>query len=478
MLHRLKLLCFTLFIVLLSGIFVNAQSDDIPRIISRYTGDGYAQLLAIYDDGHEQALTTQPYVLSDRMDVAISPSNRYLVYRVVADFFAEGIANNEVGNFNFHIADLYLLDLQTGENRLIAGQEEGAALRASNLNRNHPVAGGHSAIWSPDSSQLVYAIQRPECFPNASFCSKIMIYDVESDTSRAIVDEQFIATPRLWTSSGIVIHNQPGSFSIYTPEGSESNRVYYNSDFAPRYLIEYEQGIYAVGNVLGFPNPDKDVWYLLNLETGTYFKADALISVISASTPDTSLILVDYSNDTRPATIYSATQEFVARPPSGPPFATNYILSPDGTEYSYDLVGANGGDAVIGDLNDETVVVRDGQIVAWGARQYTLFNRNGVSLSPSNDPYTINACGALPAVGLIPGNQGQVLPGSPNRLRSTPYLDAEVIGNIPGGETFLVADGQQNVCIDGIRWAQVTYSGNTGWTAEGFDGASFVESVP
>ncbi len=55
--------------------------------------------------------------------------------------------------------------------------------------------------------------------------------------------------------------------------------------------------------------------------------------------------------------------------------------------------------------------------------------------------------------------------------------DADVIGQIPEGATFTVVNGQQGVCSNAIRWAQVEYQGVTGWTAEGAEGAVFLEPV-
>lgn len=472
----MKYVGLTLSLMLLFIGFASAQTDEMPYIIGRSTGDGYVQLFAIYADGHEQQLTNRPYILRDKEDVAISPDRRYLVYRVAADFFAEALANNEVGNFGDYIADLYILDLQSGESFLISGQEETVTLR-SPLVRTHRVRAGHEAIWSPDSRQLVYAIQNPYCSDETGFCSRIMIYDVETNTSQLIADLPGTASPRLWTDSRIVVQNQSRSFSIYDFNGNEINRIYYNSGFVPHYVFEYEQTLYAAGGVLGFPTPDNDSWYLLDLQTGTYSRTEAFISVISVSAPDDSLLLFNYSNDTRPSAIYSMSGELLAYPPAGSPFGVDYILSPDGTQYIYDLIGQGGGDTVIGDANSETTIALDGKVMAWGARQYTLFNVEGVSITPSNDPYTSDACGSLPAVELVTGGQGRVLDGEPNRIRSAPALDAETVGNIPAGETFSVVDGQQNVCIDGIRWAQVTYDGIMGWTAEGFENETFVEPV-
>lgn len=473
--HRVRIFYLLTWSILLIGT-ATAQSNDAPYIVAHSADDGSVQLFAIYDDGQEQQLTNQPDVLSDKRGAAISPDGRYLVYQVVADFFAEAVANNEAGNFADYITDLYLLDLQTLETYLIAGQEDGVTLRSTTV-RTHPIQTGHAAIWSSDSTLLAYAIHRPNCSDSTIFCSRIMVYDVETHSSQVIADFPTYATPRLWTSSGIVVHDMAGSFRIYDLNGNEINRVYYNSGFVPHYVVQHGYDIYAAGGVLGFQNPNDDFWYLFDVRTGVYYRTDAYISVISASAPDDSLVLANYSNDTRPASIYTLEGEFIRGVPSGPPYGVDYVLSPDGLQYSYNLVGEGGGDGVMGNLDGETTIVRDGSLMAWGARQYILFYPFDVVIHATEDPYTTNACGVLPVVGLIPGGQGRVLDGTANRLRLAPDTDADTISNIPAGEIFQVVDGQQNVCVDGIRWAQVTYNGITGWTAEGFEDETFIEPV-
>ena len=69
-----------------------AHAVTTRYIVAHSADDGSVQLFAIYDDGQEQQLTNQPDVLSDKRGAAISPDGRYLVYQVVADFFAEAVA--------------------------------------------------------------------------------------------------------------------------------------------------------------------------------------------------------------------------------------------------------------------------------------------------------------------------------------------------------------------------------------------------
>lgn len=68
---------------------------------------------------------------------------------------------------------------------------------------------------------------------------------------------------------------------------------------------------------------------------------------------------------------------------------------------------------------------------------------------------------------LAVGGQGRVTlyPNLPNRVREFPSYYGIVIGSIPAGGTFTVMDGP--VCGQNTAWWLVSYSGITGWTAEG-----------
>jgi hypothetical protein len=79
--------------------------------------------------------------------------------------------------------------------------------------------------------------------------------------------------------------------------------------------------------------------------------------------------------------------------------------------------------------------------------------------------------GALPTR-LNVGGEGIVIP-PPNNLRAEPNAESEKLGEIPGGENFIVVGGPE--CTPGMTWWQVEYDGITGWTAEGGDGTYWVE---
>jgi hypothetical protein len=73
---------------------------------------------------------------------------------------------------------------------------------------------------------------------------------------------------------------------------------------------------------------------------------------------------------------------------------------------------------------------------------------------------------------LAVGEVARVTPGAANNLRAQASRGASEVGEIPGGETFLVLGGP--VCGDGLTWWDVDFNGLRGWTAEGASGEYFV----
>ena len=87
-----------------------------------------------------------------------------------------------------------------------------------------------------------------------------------------------------------------------------------------------------------------------------------------------------------------------------------------------------------------------------------------------------SASGTCPAslpTRLVVGQTGHVTPGSPNNLRAGASSSTEKIGEIPGGGAFTVLSGP--ICSNGLNYWQVSYNGQSGWTAEGRDGAYWLE---
>jgi hypothetical protein len=73
---------------------------------------------------------------------------------------------------------------------------------------------------------------------------------------------------------------------------------------------------------------------------------------------------------------------------------------------------------------------------------------------------------------LVVGGYGQVTEGDANNLRDQASRSGNLIGEIPGGESFAVLEGP--VCADGFNWWRVDYNGLQGWTVEGSGSDYFV----
>lgn len=65
---------------------------------------------------------------------------------------------------------------------------------------------------------------------------------------------------------------------------------------------------------------------------------------------------------------------------------------------------------------------------------------------------------------LLVGGFGRVTSGNSNNVRDAVGTSGQLVGQIPGGDTFEVLDGP--ICAEGAYWWQVHYSDFAGWTAE------------
>jgi hypothetical protein len=85
-------------------------------------------------------------------------------------------------------------------------------------------------------------------------------------------------------------------------------------------------------------------------------------------------------------------------------------------------------------------------------------------------------CEGLPEPRLVKGEQGRVLPGTPNNLRAEASTEGDLLTEIPAEAVFLVMDGPE--CSDDYAWWQVAYGEFVGWTVENMDAEAYaVEPV-
>lgn len=154
--------------------------------------------------------------------------------------------------------------------------------------------------------------------------------------------------------------------------------------------------------------------------------------------------------------------------PSAPPDGVTTIFDADHLQYGYTMRN----------LTALQVLYTLWQQVLYDGNQAPPIAQLPAAAAPEANPVapSIPVCeGALPPR-LTVGQPGRVTPGEPNKLRSAPSVNAEQIGNIPGEAVFSVLGGPQ--CADGYYWWQVSYNGQTGWTANGSGSEYWVEPYP
>lgn len=473
---RLYAFILVLICALLAGSSLRAQPTftlSAPLIVSIEN-----DLYLLDADLRTWRLTARPENLRQawilgRGDVFISPNERHLLYRETPDFAANAWNNNETGNIGELPSDLVLMDLQTGETRIIASHPDNATWAAGPRYYRSGFS-GRSLTWSPDGNQFVYIE-----FDGALY--RLLLYDIPTGERR------LIQASSLDTSNAEYVNDR----SRFTADGIFNNRRLYSfeGDILREFAISvYSEGMIAVhdGRVLLVVDRSSNAQRILvmDVETGESFYTSGAYSFVSRANPETSLVFYDYTNDTRPAGVYTPQGELVFAATRQPPFPVDFLISPDGQQFAYTEVGENRRGGVVRDARGGELVLPGMTPVAWSPVEYVLFDPTGpVMLTPIPAAEQVTRrvdplpCAGLPAAGLIAGGQGRVIPGGgANRLRSQPSPGAEVIGSIPEDGVFTVGD-LRAVCVEDVRWVQVTYNGLDGWTAESVPGAIYVEPV-
>ncbi len=102
----------------------------------------------------------------------------------------------------------------------------------------------------------------------------------------------------------------------------------------------------------------------------------------------------------------------------------------------------------------------------------SLIVTSSISLIHAQDT---SGCPEIAPLEMVIGEQGRVLPGGANRVRSAPTTSGTQVVLMEGGSVFEVVGGPE--CADGYRWWQVSYNGQQGWTVEGDDTDYFLEPI-
>ncbi len=452
-----------LMMVFASSFFVHAQdATESQPIIAVSKGDIYA---INPDDGSITQITHHPAISGEsspysQRDLAISPDGQYLAYLQTPRFFAQAMKNNLTGNLGSIPSDIVLLNLMTGEEKVIAEQQ--ANVKWSDSPR---LWYRENLTWSPDSAQIAYYQLR------GGSTYQVMIYDWLIDKTFTFVDSKKPLEKIAWLTDGIsvgpVVYNT--NSEIIAQHTLEKGMTF-------GHPLIYQGGEYAFVERYDVSSSKGHV-YLIDLMTGQYNVVEGYESSISAFTPENSFVFVRDDNDTRPSYVIDPQTGNRFTPPDEAPYAVDFTIAPDGQHFAYTLLNTS---VNITDLKGhDSIVDFKADALIWGAKQYTIASETGEQFAPVTPTlafYNTQLCGTLQPVGFVSGGQGKVVGNGSNRIRVTPNDIAEVIGQIPEGAIFTVVDGQ-TVCSNHIRWAQVEYQGITGWTAEGADGQVFLEVV-
>ena len=462
-----RILILLLSVLVMSSV-VQAQEPLAP-IIALSKGDFYAINPV---DGSIKQLTHHPAIAGEgspnsQRDLAISPDGQYLAYRQTPRFFQVAMKNNLIGNLGDMPSDIVLLNLSTGAEKVIANQQP-------NVSYNDTPRLWYRAYltWSPDSSQVAYT-QTRGIEGQTNYQAQLMIYDPLVGQAFTFVDGKQPLGKIAWLLEGIA-----AGTTVWDIGGHVIAHNYLNEGMTLGHYLPYDYGEYAIVDSADVI-PHDGRMYVMDLLTGEYSVVEGYQSSISAVTPENSLVFFKDDNDTRPQSVVNPQTGAVFVPIEKPPYAADFTFSPDGKQFTYTLLDTS---INISDLNgNERVVPFSTDTIMWSSKQYTIASNMGdqsAPVEPTTDFDNVKRCGTLPAVGLVQEGQGKVIVGGGlNRIRNAPNAEANVIGQIAEGATFKVVYGQQGVCSNAIRWAQVEYQGVTGWTAEGADGQAFLEAV-
>ena len=460
-------------VVLLLGLFMvssvaEAQDQSVP-LIAVSKGDFYAISPA---DGSIKQLTHHPSLAGDgspysQRDLAISPDGQYLAYLQTPRFFAIAMKNNLTGNLGSIPADVVLLNLSTGTEKVIATQQPNVK-----YSDNARLWYRGNLTWSPDGSQVAY-YQTRGTYGETNYQSQLMIYNPSDDQTVKLADGKQPLDEIAWLMEGV-----SAGTSVWDIAGGPIVHNFMNDGMVFEHFTPYQYGEYAIVDSADVIPHDGKV-YLMDMLTGEYSVVDGIQSSVSKADPDHSLVFIKDDNDTRPSYVINPKNGAIFTPPKQAPYAVDFTFSPDGQQFAYILLNTS---VNISDLNGHDLTVNlNADTIIWGNKQYTIASKTGDQSAPVNateDFYNEKRCGTVPPVGLDAGGQGKVIVGGgANRVRHAPSAEAEPIGQIPEGATFTMAEGQQGVCSNGMIWVHVRYKNLDGWTAEGADGKVFLEPV-
>lgn len=117
-------------------------------------------------------------------------------------------------------------------------------------------------------------------------------------------------------------------------------------------------------------------------------------------------------------------------------------------------------------------------LVAGRATQTAVANQTATVVAQTPSATSTPACLTAPEPRLEIGQNGAVVASElPQRIRSAPSLDADVLVSLPGGTQFVVLDGPLCDQADGVLWWRIGWEAGEGWTVEAQGDIYFLEPI-
>lgn len=340
--------------------------------------------------------------------------------------------------------------------------------------------------WSPDSRELAWtALELPE-----GTVTRLVRYDIADDSfSEEVLDVRssfgFPIPPRPYWGLNAIFFTvstlneetflEESYVYLYDPQGRELvSEVLFSTagesdDFVLEQLPLRWDGVDYLALRYGVAG-----WVALNPRTGAETPLDDLPELYSPFAPEALSLTMSLDeaynmNWTVPDVGRTLNAYSVSR----------IALAPDGSAIAYadstlHLLDAEG---TVREIANSDGFADDFQArVFWSANAWRVFGSQSEPLPGANVPVPLPQCDGAPPSQLRPGDRAQVASSSiPNNVRANPNLGAALVGQLPGGATFVVLDGP--TCADGYAWYRVEYDELQGWTAEGTPENYFIVPV-
>jgi|GEM_PF-3638563 len=364
-------------------------------------------------------------------------------------------------------SDFFLIDLtDTAPTPMQITTQPDGARTFEQIVRSRP-------IWSPDSNMIAWT--------EGVEVGDLYIYDFTTAETRILAEDipaqNLVSSPvdiLLWTDAGIVIETVeyddnllplPSTYTVYaldgnileTPAlpGAEVARILAYTGDIPL-LLSYEASLnLQTGELIATPPVGELLIVAVN-------NREASLRVGQPVLGDEDIITrqITDSDGTEVGVFSSADNQYFYR--ISPTGRTIFTRDSGDTLWFWRSESEGGAYTIESDIN----------VAAWG-RSVRIFVPGGRSLIAAG------RCD-LSEFGFRLGSSsnGYVADSTANNVRSEPDSDAELIGQIPAGDWFVMT-GNAPVCADGFAWWEVEYGNFTGWTAEsGSDGYWLVPGCP